>query len=61
MTLVGDENVANEDEGMNETVTTHTAMEAKTIDSLNSNNVNLICGERDKMEHSIIIVVHQYR
>ena len=40
-----------EDEALAEQiVTTHTTMEVKTIDALNSGNVNLICSERDKMK-----------
>ena len=40
-----------EDEALVEqSVTTHTTMEVKTIDALNSGDVNLMFSERDKMK-----------
>ena len=39
-----------EEDEVKEAITTHTTMEVKTIDTLNSGNINLICSERDKMK-----------
>ena len=39
-----------EEDEAQETITTHTTMEVKTIDTLNSGNINLIGSERDKMK-----------
>ena len=47
-----------EEDEVKEAITTHTAMEVKTIDALNSGNINLICSERDKMKLGGILRSH---
>ena len=47
-----------EEDEVKEAITTHTTMEVKTIDTLNSGNINLICSERDKMKLGGILRSH---